>query len=62
VTVSLREHLKKASQARWARLNAEQRSEATAKAVEAAKGYWDAMTPEQRSEEMKRRAAKRKKK
>jgi hypothetical protein len=43
---------------RAATMTAEQRSEAARKAVA---GYWDKLSPEERSAEMKRRAAKRKK-
>jgi hypothetical protein len=62
VTDSLREFMSKAAKARWDKPNPEQRTKASAKAVEAAKGYWENMSKEERSEEMKRRAAKRKKK
>jgi hypothetical protein len=56
--VSLREHQRKAARARWAKVTAKQRAEA---AAHASRAYWDAMSPEQRSAEMKRRAKKRKK-
>jgi hypothetical protein len=49
---------KQAGRKRWAGIGDEERRELMASA---AKAYWDSLTPEQRSAEMKRRAAKRKK-
>ena len=59
MAVSLRAHLRRAARARWAKASEEERKE---NAAHASRAYWDALTPEARSAEMKRRAAKRKKK
>jgi len=56
--VDLRAHLRRAVRARWAKSTAEERKEAASKASRA---YWDKLSPEERSAEMKRRAKKRKK-
>lgn len=55
---TLKAHLRKAARARWAKAS---KKEKTAAASKASRAYWDALTPEERSAEMKRRAAKRKK-
>jgi hypothetical protein len=55
--VDLRTHLQKASRARWSKAT---KAEKQAAASKASHGYWDALSPEERSAEMKRRAAKRK--
>lgn len=56
---SLREHQRKAAQARWAKVTPQQRAKA---AAHMSRAYWDAMSPEERSAEMKRRAKKRRRK
>jgi hypothetical protein len=56
--VDLRTHLRKAARARWAKASEKEKKET---ASHASRAYWDSMTPEQRSAEMKRRAAKRRK-
>ena len=56
--VSLKEHLKRARAARW---KGKTKAEKSASAKSAANAYWAKLNPEQRSAEMKRRAAKRKK-
>lgn len=50
---------RKGAKTRWAGKSEDERK---ATAQVASRAYWDSMTPEQRSAEMKRRAAKRKKK
>jgi hypothetical protein len=57
--VDLRTHLRKASRARWSKASEQEKKES---ASHASRAYWDALSPEERSAEMKRRAAKRKKK
>ena len=57
--VDLATHLKKARKKRWANKTPEEKSAAASNAVSA---YWAALTPAERSAEMKRRAKKRKKK
>lgn len=52
--VDLRTHLKKALRKRWAEASDDQKKEAASHAVQA---YWAQLTPEERSTEMKRRAA-----
>jgi hypothetical protein len=59
--VSLERHLERARKKRWEGKTAEDKKAGTAKARQATRHYWASMTPEQRSEEMKRRAAKRRK-
>jgi len=54
---SLEKHLKAAREKRWANATDEQKQE-TARV--ASRAYWDSMTPEQRSAEVKRRWEKRK--
>jgi hypothetical protein len=54
--VDLRTHLKKALRKRWANASDEEKKQAASHAVQA---YWAKLTPEERSAEMKRRAAKR---
>jgi hypothetical protein len=56
--VDLKTHLRKARRARWANKTKKEKQAAASKASHA---YWDALSPKQRSAEMKRRAAKRKK-
>jgi len=56
--VSLKEHLKRARAARW---KGKTKAEKSASAKSAASAYWERLSPEERSAEMKRRAAKRKK-
>jgi hypothetical protein len=56
--VDLAEHLKKARKKRWA---GKTKAEKSATASHAVTAYWAKLTPEERSTEMKRRAAKRKK-
>ena len=56
--VDLRTHLRRASRARWSKATKAEKQEA---ASNASRAYWDALSPEERSAEMKRRAAKRKK-
>ena len=59
--VSLKEHLKRARAARW---KGKTKADKSAAATAAALAYWEKLGPkgsEARSEEMKRRAAKRKK-
>jgi hypothetical protein len=53
---TLSEHQRQAARKRWAKTSKKDRAK-TAK--RASRAYWDAMTPEERSAEMKRRAAKR---
>lgn len=55
--VDLRTHLRKAARKRWANASEKEKKDT---ASHASRAYWDSMTPEQRSAEMKRRAAKRK--
>jgi hypothetical protein len=55
--VDLKTHLQRAIKKRWANATDEQKKSA---ASHASRAYWDALTPEQRSAEMKRRAKKRK--
>jgi hypothetical protein len=50
--------LKRALRKRWANASDEEKKQAASHAVQA---YWARLTPEERSAEMKRRAAKRKK-
>jgi hypothetical protein len=50
---TLRQHLKKAARARWAKATTKEKKAAASKASRA---YWDALTPKQRSAEMKERA------
>jgi hypothetical protein len=57
--VDLRAHLRRAIKKRWANATEEEKK---ASASRASRAYWDALSPEERSAEMKRRAAKRKKK
>jgi hypothetical protein len=56
--VDLRTHLRKARRARWAKATKEEKKAAASKASRA---YWDALSKKERSAEMQRRAAKRKK-
>ena len=56
--VSLKEHLKRARAARWKGKTKAEKSES---AKSAANAYWAKLSAEERSIEMKRRAAKRKK-
>jgi hypothetical protein len=56
--VDLRTHLRKAARARWSKAT---KAEKQAAASKASRAYWDALSPEERSVEMRRRAAKRKK-
>ena len=56
--VDLNEHLDRARKKRWERATAAQKQAA---ASHASRAYWDSLTPEERSAEMKRRAEKRKK-
>jgi hypothetical protein len=56
--VSLEAHLRRARKKRWEGKTAEDKA---ATAQHASRAYWDSMSPEERSAEMKRRAAKRKK-
>jgi hypothetical protein len=56
--VDLNTHLRKARRARWAKATKKEKQAAASKASRA---YWDSLTPKERSAEMKRRAAKRKK-
>ena len=51
--VELSEHLRRAVRRRWARASEQEKKEAASKASRA---YWDSLTPEERSSEMKRRA------
>jgi hypothetical protein len=51
--VDLRTHLRRAARARWAKATPGQKKQAMAHALRA---FWDGLTPEQRSAEMKRRA------
>jgi hypothetical protein len=55
--VDLRTHLRRAARKRWAKASEEEKKAAVA---HASRAYWDNLTPEERSAEMKRRAAKRK--
>ena len=55
--VDLRTHLRRAARKRWAEATTEEKH---ATAAHAATAYWAGMTAEERSAEMKRRAAKRK--
>jgi hypothetical protein len=50
----LRKHLRRAVRKRWARATDDQKKAAASNAVSA---FWAKLTPEQRSKEMKRRAA-----
>jgi len=52
--MDLRTHLRRAVRKRWANATEEEKKEATSKAGRAS---WAKLTPEQRSAEMKRRAA-----
>jgi hypothetical protein len=54
---TLKQHLKKAARMRWAKATTKEKK---ASASKASRAFWDALTPKQRSAEMKRRAAKRK--
>jgi len=56
--IDLKTHLKGARRARWANASDEGKRAFASKGGHA---YWDSMTPKQRSAEMKRRAAERKK-
>jgi hypothetical protein len=56
--VSLETHLKRARKKRWEGKTADQKKAAVSNA---GKAYWSKLTPEERSAENKRRAAKRKK-
>jgi len=56
--VDLDAHLRRARAKRWA---GKTDKEKQAAASHASRAYWDSLTPEQRSAEMKRRAAKRNK-
>jgi hypothetical protein len=49
---------KQAGRKRWRNVSVEERKELMS---EASRAFWDALSPEQRSAEMKRRAKKRKK-
>jgi hypothetical protein len=51
--VELSEHLRRAVRRRWAKASEQEKKEAASKASRA---YWDSLTPEERSSEMKRRA------
>jgi electron transfer flavoprotein alpha/beta subunit len=51
--VSLEKHLERARAARW---KGKSKADKTAAAKKAASAYWDQLSPEQRSIEMKRRA------
>ena len=53
VVVDLKEHLRRARRERWAKASETGKQEA---ASHASHGYWDKLTPEERSAEMKRRA------
>ena len=53
VMVDLRTHLRRALRKRWAKATEQDKKEA---AAHASRAYWDGLTPEQRSVEMKRRA------
>jgi len=55
--VDLREHLRRAAKTRWAKATKEEKA---ATAAHASRAYWDSLSREERSKEMKRRAAKRK--
>jgi hypothetical protein len=55
--MDLRTHLRKAARKRWAKAS---KAEKQKNAARASRAYWDSMSPEERSAEMKRRAAKRK--
>ncbi len=59
VMVDLETHLRRARLERWA---GKTQAEKQATASHASRAYWDSLTPEQRSAEMKRRAKKRKRK
>jgi hypothetical protein len=54
-----REHLVRAARKRW---KGKTDAEKSAVAQHASRAFWDSLSPEQRSAEMKRRAMKRKKK
>jgi hypothetical protein len=56
--VDLNTHLRRARKKRWANATQEQKS---ATMQHASRAYWDRLSPAERSAEMKRRAAKRKK-
>jgi hypothetical protein len=58
---ALEKHLKKARDAARTAWEKKTKAEKKAAASKAAHGYWDALTPKQRSVEMKKRAAKRQK-
>jgi hypothetical protein len=58
VMVDLNTHLRRARTKRW---KGKTDAEKKATAAHASRAYWDSMTKEQRSAEMKRRARKRKK-
>jgi hypothetical protein len=51
--VELATHLRRALKKRWANSSEKEKQEA---AAHASRGYWDKLTAEQRSAEMKRRA------
>jgi hypothetical protein len=51
--VDLRTHLRKASRARWSKASEQQKKES---AANASRSYWDSLSSEERSAEMKRRA------
>jgi hypothetical protein len=55
--MDLRTHLRRAARARWAKAT---ETEKKTTAARASRAYWDSLTPEQRSAEMKRRAQVRK--
>jgi len=55
--VDLRTHLRRALKKRWAKAT---KAEKQAAVSHASRAYWDKLTPEERSAEMKRRAKKRK--
>jgi hypothetical protein len=54
--VSLEEHLRRARAKRW---RGKTKAEKQATAAHASRSYWSRLTPTERSAEMKRRAAKR---
>jgi hypothetical protein len=60
--VDLKEHLERARRKRWKGRTEEQKKAETEPAHKATKGYWASMSEEERSAEMKRRMALRKKK
>jgi hypothetical protein len=55
--MDLNTHLERARRKRWAKAT---KAEKQAAVSHASRAYWDSLTPEQRSAEMKRRAKKRK--